>query len=161
MAKFAGPDIYDRNTFLMRMNEQTLMSRVKKDQLFWLYKHAEEALFLHASTTDRTPLAAFNIPVSEPHLAPEGSAAAAASYASLAEYFAAVKKYLVDRDTESTDQSEYLNSNKSVMSDEIEALKSRFPSLQVRTLPFVVLSLSLTVRSLSLAVLLPSFLTVL
>eukprot|EP01052_Picozoa_sp_SAG31_P082859 SAG31_NODE_42955_length_269_cov_0.694118_1_plen_79_part_10 len=78
----------------------TLMSRVKKDELFWLYKHAEEALVLDAASTDRVPLDAFEIPVRKSshlqHRTGE-SDGQFSSYEALAQYFAQVKRYLTER----------------------------------------------------------------
>jgi hypothetical protein len=65
MKKFVGPDIYERNTYRAKVNEDALMSRVRKDKLFWLYQQAEEALRRHASEVSRTPLPQFDIPTAQ------------------------------------------------------------------------------------------------
>jgi len=146
MLKFKGPDIYERNTYRAKINDQALKSRVRKDQLYWLYQQAELALERHASEVSHIPLAQFKIPVTGPvGFSPDqpnidvGSrdAQLASTYDNIALYFQQVKEHLASRGHEVSEtgwdgRPSTVASSQGV-TEEMSRLSSRFPSLAART----------------------------
>ena len=145
MVKFAGPDIYERNTYREKINKQALLSRVRKDQLYWLYQQAEEALSRHASEVSHIPLAQFKIPTSsQTHSADQpnidvGSlhAAPPSTYDNIASYFSQVKEHLASRGHEPAahgwDGRPSTTAGGDGAAEEMRRLSSRFPSLAQRS----------------------------
>ena len=145
LLKFKGPDIYERNTYRAKINEQALKSRVRKDQLYWLYQQAELALERHASEVSHIPLDQFKIPVTgplgfsrdQPNIdVGSRDKRPASTYDNLASYFAQVKEHLAARgqqgaETGWADRPSTVATSQGV-TEEMSRLSSRFPSLAQR-----------------------------